>query len=198
MKRHIYSAILIATSLCAFADNDLLRITLNDGSCQTLHVADIKEISFEDGSEESLAAKFIGTWSGTQTVTIGGTFSYTAEIPVVITAGEGSQSISVSYPEYSLAGTMMGDITLGTLNIVGLEWNDEKGGFYLNYGGQGLTQHFKAIKDGNVTMDSDYPLNEPSSILVTLTDNGGIKIENHFKLGAMPFPINSTFEGVNQ
>lgn len=45
-------------------------------------------------------------------------------------------------------------------------------------------------------MDNDYTLGSPSTILIVKGEDG-ISVTNPFKLGAMPFPLTSTFEGKN-
>ena len=47
---------------------------------------------------------------------------------------------------------------------------------------------------GTTSMDSDYVLGAGSTIRIEITE-GGIKVTNPFKLGAMPFPLTATFEG---
>ena len=58
-----------------------------------------------------------------------------------------------------------------------------------------MIMHFKAEREGSVTMDGDYNFSENSEIEVKQTASG-IQIINRFQLGKMPFPIVATFEGV--
>lgn len=148
----------------------------------------------ENPETPSITDNYVGTFVGTISLTVADQFTYDTDIAVTLTASD-DETISVTLPSYSLSGTMMGDLTLGTVTITDLKYNEDKGGFYRSYGGEGLTQHFKAEQNGIVVNDKDFPLNDPSSILVTLGDNGKIIIENPFKLGAMPLSLTSRFEG---
>lgn len=195
MKK-IITGIFVALFGLAFsmqAQTEVLKITLNDGSVQTFDVADIKEMTFETTEEESPAEKYAGVYSGIQTMTVGGQFSYESEITCTLTANADG-TLTVSIPEYNIAGTMMGDLTLGAMTVEGLVYDDSKKAFYLNYGGTGKMLHFKAVSGGAVVFDSDYPLNEPTEMTVTL-EGGKLNIENPFKLGQMPFSLSASFTG---
>ncbi len=195
IKNIFATALFIASSVFAYAETEVLRITFNNGNSQLINIADIRDMTFEDETPQSIAAPFAGVWKGTVKLTVGGAYTYSAEISVTVTANQSDGTISVNYPQYYLSGTMMGDLTLGAVTIDSLQWDEAKGGFYRSYGGQGIKQHFLAEKGGSVSMDNDYPLNDPSSILVTRSEDGKLKIENPFKLGAMPLPLSSAFEG---
>lgn len=191
------AAFLAATAFGMNAQSEIMNITFNNGNVQSFNVSEISEISFED-STPSITEGYTGQFEGTIELTVGGAFTYQADMTVTVTAGEDGSTIDIHYPQYSLAGTMMGDLTLGELTIADLQYDESRNGFYRSYGGEGLTQHFKAEKDGTVTMDADYPLNDPSTILVTLSDDGTLSIENPFKLGAMPLPLTSKFTGTRK
>ncbi|MCM1320014.1 MAG: calycin-like domain-containing protein [Muribaculaceae bacterium] len=197
MKKYILTAALCVASLSIFADTEVLKISLVNGEETTIPIADIKEMSFtteeEEEAEPTMAEKFAGVYNGTQTLTVAGMYKYSAEVAYTLTAAEDG-TLTVSIPQYSLTNTMMGDLTLGALTISGLEWNEEKVGFYRMYANDGLTQHFLAVKDGSNVFDNDYALGGESNILITLTDNK-LHVENPFKLGAMPLPMTATFEG---
>lgn len=139
----------------------------------------------EPEAKASIAEEYSGTYTGTITLNVAGQYSYEAEVSCVISEGE-NETITVSFPEYSLAGTMMGDMTLGGVTITDVAYDETKGGFYRNYGGEGITQ----------TMNGKtYPLNDPSSILVIKDKNGNLTVENPFTLGKMPLPLAATFAG---
>jgi hypothetical protein len=142
--------------------------------------------------------KVSGTWKGTNNVNVGGAYDYAADnVRQSITANSDG-SVSLSIPEYTLTGTVMGDITLGQYAILNIPYNEEKGGFYREYADGTLSVHFKAVKDGTTTMDNDYVFNNKStttSVLITLTDEG-VTITNTFSLGNMPFPITAVMNGV--
>lgn len=140
-------------------------------------------------------AKLIqGKYQGIAEVTVGGEYTYEAPIEITITAAA-DEVINVNIPEYSLANTLMGDLTLGSLTISDVSYDKTGGLFSKNYGGTGLRQHFKAVNHDIITMDRDYPLNDPSVITIEKKPNGEIAIDNSFKLGAMPFSLNMHFEG---
>ncbi|MCM1483453.1 MAG: calycin-like domain-containing protein [Muribaculaceae bacterium] len=193
MKKTILASLSMAMAITAMAQTEVLKITLNDGSEHTFNVADVAEMTFAE-EELPLAQQYAGTYTGVQTVDINGMWQYQNKtVTYVITAAEDG-TITVSIPEYSLDGTMMGDLTLGAITLDNLVYDESKNGFYRSYGNDGLTQHFKAVQNGTTNMDKDYTLGNESSILVTLTETG-IKVTNPFKLGAMPFPLTATYEG---
>lgn len=141
--------------------------------------------------------KTSGTWKGTNNVNVGGTYDYSAENVKLVVKANADGSVSLTIPEYSLSGTVMGDITLGSYTIDNIPWNEEKGGFYKEYADGTLKVHFKAVKDGTTTLDSDYLFNNKStttSILIQRTD-AGVTFTNTFSLGNMPFPITAVMDG---
>lgn len=188
-------SIIGAAFLCAFtasAETEYLKIELNDGTVSTVAVGDIREMTFIT-EEASPAEELAGTYTGTNTVVVGGQFTCTAETSVVITVNEDG-TVNFTWQEYMLGGTVMGDLTLGTCTISNIAYDEDKGGFYRDYSNDGLTQHFKAEQGGTATMDKDYALGATSTIFIEKTD-AGIRASNPFKLGAMPFPITASYEG---
>ena len=152
--------------------------------------------SCSDDSEPKsvFASGYTGVHTGTMTLNVADRFNYEAVMDVAVTGNEDTKTLTVNLPEYTLTGTMIGDITIGALTIDGLVWNEELGGYYRSYGGQGLTMHFKAVQNGTTTMDNDYPLNETSTILVRIDSDGKLVMDNPFQLGAMPLPLTATFK----
>ena len=148
----------------------------------------------DEPKQPSLTDGYVGEFSGQLTLNISGQYDYFTDMRILISEGE-NESLSVTFPEYSLSGTLMGDITMGTLTLKNLKYDSSKGGFYLNYGETGISQYFKAERNGTVTMDSEYPLNDPSDILLTKGEDGQITVVNSFRIGAMPMPITATFIG---
>lgn len=191
MKKYIIGAMITMAAMTASAQ-DVLKITLNDGSEQIFNVADVKEMTFEAQQTTNMVDKFVGQYTGTQTLVVGGMFSYSTPLTYTLTAGSDG-TLTVSIPQYSLSGTQMGDLTLGALTIEGLTYDEEKQGFYRFYANDGLTQHFLAVNNGNTVFDNDYTLGGESSILITLNDKGGIDVANPFKLGAMPLSLTASF-----
>ena len=141
--------------------------------------------SDEPQKQTTLSEEYAGTYSGTITLNVAGQYAYDADISCVITRGD-DETITIAFPEYSLAGTMMGDMTLGAVTVAGLAYDETKGGFFRDYGGSGITQ----TMNGNT-----YPLNDPSSILAAKDKDGNLTIENPFTLGKMPLPLTATFKG---
>lgn len=192
MKKQIIAGAMFA--LVAMNVNaDDIKIKLTNGTVVTYNIEEVEEITFEETQDEPTAT-IAGTYSGTQSVDVGGMFTYTANIAVTIEENADG-TINVSFPEYSLAGTVMGDLTLGVVTVSNIPYDETKGAYYLNYSSLGMTQHFKCVDaQGATTMDSDYVLGETSEITIEQTESG-VKITNPFKLGSMPFPLSATFEG---
>ncbi len=165
----------------------VIRTLLLSTAFMTIPSVSLVSCSSDDEPEikPTLAEEYSGTYNGTITLNVAGQYSYAAEILCVITEGD-NETITVSFPEYSLAGTMMGDMTLGSVTIRNLVYDEAKGSFYRNYGGEGITQKMNGTA---------YPLNDPSSITVAKDKDGKLTIENPFTLGKMPLPLTATFEG---
>lgn len=137
-----------------------------------------------------LACELNGSYSGTNTLVVGGS-PYPVNITYKVTANPDG-TINLSLPEYQMEGTPMGDLTLGAYTLKNIAYDEEKGAFYSLYG-EGVKEHLTAVRNGATTMDDDYELDAASYIQVEKTENG-IKVINSFKPGAMPFPIMATFE----
>ena len=132
-------------------------------------------------------------------VSVGGTFNYQNESVTynVRKYKDGDvEKLDVEIPTYTLDGTVMGNLTLGTYTVKGLTYNEAKGGYYHDYANDGLTFHFTAVNKGITTMDNDYAFNaeKQNDILVTYDGNTVSDIKNTFQMGAMPFSIVSTFK----
>ena len=96
------------------------------------------------------------------------------------------EKVDIEFPTYSLSGTPMGDLTVGTYTVKGLVYDEEKGGYFRDYSNDGITFHFKT----STGIDKDYGLYaEGTSILVQYSGNNVVYIENNFRPGSMPFPI---------
>ncbi len=105
------------------------------------------------------------------------------------------EKVDVEVPTYTLENTLMGNLTLGSYIVKGLTYDESKGGFYHDYANDGLKFYFKA--EGKNTMEGDYEFNpdKANSILVKYDEKGKVSdIVNQFQMGAMPFPITSTFK----
>lgn len=139
-----------------------------------------------------------GTFTGTNNVNVGGEYNYSAEnvAQTVTVNADGSVNLTVS--SYNLTGTVMGDLTLGQYTISNIPFNQQKGGFYKEYADGELKLHFKAVKNGETTYDSDFLFNDkddsPTSILIKPSETG-VTVENKFWLGRMPFLITAVMDG---
>ncbi len=191
MNKFFTSAlILAAAAFQASADTEVFVVSLNDGTTQEFRVDQIKEMTFETRTESTIA----GYYYGINSVVVGGQFTYNVEVGNTITENADG-TINVAIPEYKIPATVMGDLTLGAVEIKNIAFDKDKNAYYRMYSGDGLTQHFKAEKDGNVTMDKDYNFTEGSYIQIALNENKSVTVVNSFKLGAMPFPIVATLLG---
>ena len=133
------------------------------------------------------------------TVVVGGAYSYdNASVTYNLRkyVEDDVEKLDVEVPEYSLANTVMGNLTLGRYVIKGLTYDEARGGFYRDYKDDGLSFHFTAESGGNKTMDGDYAFNsaKDNNILVTYNGTQPATIVNTFQMGAMPFPIVSTLD----
>ncbi len=194
MKKHILAAAAaLAFATASYAQDDVLRITFNDGSSQTFSIAEIKEMTFED-AQSNAADSYAGSYSGINTVVVGGSFTYTsAETTYTVTAADDG-TLTLNMPQYILKETVMGNLTLGAYTISGIAYDEEKGAYYRRYDTDGLKLHFTAEKDGNVSIDKDYSFVETSEVTIEKTGDG-LKVTNSFALKGMPFPITATFDG---
>lgn len=134
------------------------------------------------------------------TVTVGGQFTYNNDnvtYELRRYKDGGTDKLDVTVPSYSLANTVMGDLTLGTYTVKGLVYDEAQGGYYRDYKNDGLSFHFKAVKNGATAMDKDYEFakEKPNNILVKYEGSNVSSIVNTFQMGAMPFGIVSVFSG---
>ena len=138
-----------------------------------------------------------GNYSGADSVTVGGTFGpYVAEhVAYHITANQDG-TINVEIPEFKIDNTQMGDLTLGKYTVSNIAYDEARGAFFRDYKDDGMLFHFKAESNGQTTMDNDYPFTL-GNIEIKNTGNG-IRIENNFQMGSMPFPIVSIFRGYQE
>lgn len=192
MKKTILAANLILCTASAFAQTEVLKISLANGDMQTVKISDITEMTFET-VEADPRDEYTGSFTGTNTVVVGGMFTYTADITYTVTKGADG-TVDIDVPAYQLSGTVMGDLSLGAYNVSGLAYDESKNGYYRSYGDDGLSMHLVAVNEGATTIDKDYEFKPGSEVTVELTDTG-IRVVNSFKMGAMPFDIVATFEG---
>ena len=146
----------------------------------------------------SIKAYYVKAVTSAISVNVGGAFDYANESVSynVRKYMDGDvQKLDVEIPTYSLANTVMGNLTLGTYTVKGLTYDEAKGGFYRDYRNDGLSFHFMAENGGKTTMDGDYSFNDAkdNNILVKYDGSKVADIVNTFQMGSMPFAIVSRF-----
>lgn len=148
----------------------------------------------------SVKGYYVKAVSNPITVTVGGQFTYnndnvTYELRLY-KDGE-TDKLDVTVPSYTLANTIMGNLTLGSYTVKGLVYDEAQGGYYRDYKNDGLKFHFTAVQGGKTTMDKDYDFatDKDNNILVKYEGNDVSSIVNTFQVGTMPFGIVSVFSG---
>lgn len=134
------------------------------------------------------------------TVTVGGQFTYNNDnVTYELRRYKDGKTdkLDVTVPSYTLANTIMGDLTLGSYTVKGLVYDEAHGGYYRDYKNDGLKFHFTAVQGGKTTMDKDYDFatDKDNNILVKYEGNNVSSIVNTFQVGTMPFGIVSVFSG---
>lgn len=148
----------------------------------------------------SVKGYYVKAVSNPITVTVGGQFTYNNDnvtYELRRYKDGGTDKLDVTVPSYTLANTIMGDLTLGSYTVKGLVYDEAQGGYYRDYKNDGLLFHFTAVKNGKTTMDKDYEFaaDEDNNILVKYEGNNVSSIVNTFQVGTMPFGIVSVFSG---
>lgn len=134
------------------------------------------------------------------TVTVGGQFTYNNDnVTYELRRYKDGKTdkLDVTVPSYTLANTIMGNLTLGSYTVKGLVYDEAQGGYYRDYKNDGLKFHFTAVQGGKTTMDKDYDFatDKDNNILVKYEGNNVSSIVNTFQVGTMPFGIVSVFSG---
>lgn len=148
----------------------------------------------------SVKGYYVKAVSNPITVTVGGQFTYNNDNVTYelrrYKDGE-TDKLDVAVPSYTLANTVMGDLTLGSYTVKGLVYDEAQGGYYRDYKNDGLKFHFTAVQGGKTTMDKDYDFatDKDNNILVKYEGNNVSSIVNTFQVGTMPFGIVSVFSG---
>lgn len=148
-----------------------------------------------------IVAYYIKDYTDKLDVSIGGMFNYTAAgvtYSVRTYPENGNTLLDVTVPSYELSGTPLGELTVGGYTVKGLAMDNEKGGYYRNYAADGLTMHFKSVKDGVTGMDGDYVMSQGDNNMLLVYEGKKIKVTNAFHPGAMPMQITSQFPGVGE
>lgn len=148
----------------------------------------------------SVKGYYVKAVSNPITVTVGGQFTYNNDNVTYelrrYKDGE-TDKLDVTVPSYTLANTIMGNLTLGSYTVKGLVYDEAQGGYYRDYKNDGLKFHFTAVQGGKTTMDKDYEFatDKDNNILVKYEGNNVSSIVNTFQVGTMPFGIVSVFSG---
>lgn len=148
----------------------------------------------------SVKGYYVKAVSNPITVTVGGQFTYNNDNVTYelrrYKDGE-TDKLDVTVPSYTLANTIMGNLTLGSYTVKGLVYDEAQGGYYRDYKNDGLKFHFTAVQKGETTMDKDYDFatDKDNNILVKYEGNNVSSIVNTFQVGTMPFGIVSVFSG---
>lgn len=148
----------------------------------------------------SVKGYYVKAVSNPITVTVGGQFTYNNDnVTYELRRYKDGKTdkLDVTVPSYTLANTIMGDLTLGSYTVKGLVYDEAQGGYYRDYKNDGLKFHFTAVKGGKTTMDKDYEFatDKDNNILVKYEGNDVSSIVNTFQVGTMPFGIVSVFSG---
>lgn len=148
----------------------------------------------------SVKGYYVKAVSNPITVTVGGQFTYNNDnVTYELRRYKDGKTdkLDVTVPSYTLANTVMGDLTLGTYTVKGLVYDEAQGGYYRDYKNDGLKFHFTAVQGGKTTMDKDYDFatDKDNNILVKYEGNDVSSIVNTFQVGTMPFGIVSVFSG---
>lgn len=148
----------------------------------------------------SVKGYYVKAVSNPITVTVGGHFTYNNDnVTYELRRYKDGKTdkLDVTVPSYTLANTIMGNLTLGSYTVKGLVYDEAQGGYYRDYKNDGLKFHFTAVQGGKTTMDKDYEFaaEKPNNILVKYEGNDVSSIVNTFQVGTMPFGIVSVFSG---
>lgn len=148
----------------------------------------------------SVKGYYVKAVSNPITVTVGGQFTYNNDnVTYELRRYKDGKTdkLDVTVPSYTLANTIMGDLTLGSYTVKGLVYDEAQGGYYRDYKNDGLKFHFTAVQGGKTTMDKDYDFatDKDNNILVKYEGSNVSSIVNTFQVGTMPFGIVSVFSG---
>lgn len=148
----------------------------------------------------SVKGYYVKAVSNPITVTVGGQFTYNNDnVTYELRRYKDGKTdkLDVTVPSYTLANTIMGDLTLGSYTVKGLVYDEAQGGYYRDYKNDGLKFHFTAVQGGKTTMDKDYDFatDKDNNIFVKYEGNNVSSIVNTFQVGTMPFGIVSVFSG---
>jgi hypothetical protein len=187
MKK-IFILAIIALTYVAAMQAQTVTINKTDGSTIVLQASEINNIVFEP-AELTEAQKIAGTYTGKDSINVGGMFPYYAEAEgeYKITANTDG-TINVTLPEEKFSQTAIGDLVVGSFTVSNIAWDESAQAFVRNYSKDGIKFHFKSS-----TMDNDYALDKDNcKMTVKSNADGTVTVLNTYQMGRMPFPIYST------
>lgn len=184
---------LIAVAMMAITTQaQTVVVTKTDGSKVVYQASEVASVEFIPAG--SAAESLAGTYTGADSLNVGGQWGYWAQnLKYAITANADG-TINVQVPEQIFTGTVMGDITQGQFTVSNIAYDESRSAFYRNYSGDATKAHVKAVRNGTTIMDSDYQLND-AEITITPDTGGTVKIVNTYKFGSMPYHLTGTFTG---
>lgn len=146
------------------------------------------------------AVRLAGSYTGTDSVNVGGSFPYTsAEKVTYQVTSNADGTINLIVPQVKYNGTVMGDLTLGTYTIGNIAYDAETKTFTKAYKDDNIKFHFTAANNGQTTMDKEYTFDKDvCKVTVSMNDKGQLVVSNTFQMGAMPFTIFGAFTGTKR
>lgn len=192
MKK-ILSLIAVAMMAASVA-TQAQTITVNkaDGSKVVYQASEVTSVEFNPAG--SAAEQLAGTYTGADSLNVGGQWGYWAQgLKYTITANADG-TINVEVPEQTFTNTVMGTITQGQFTVSNIAYDESRGAFYRNYSGDALKAHVKIVNNGATYMDDDYLLND-AEITIKAGEGGSVNISNAYKFGRMPYMLTGTFTG---
>lgn len=191
---------LVIVSLLSAVAVQAQKVVINktDGSKVTFRADEIQSVQF---APVSVADQFVGSYKGTDKISVAIVFSYSTEEEVTyqITDNEDG-TINLIVPAVTYKNTMMGNLYLGTYTIPNIPYDATKKAFVKAYKDDNIKFHFKVIdKSGNVTKDQDYTFDKDvCKVTITKEADGKLKVSNSYQMGTMPMTIYGTFVGAKQ
>lgn len=149
----------------------------------------------DDEPQPTAAQSMAGTYAGTDSVNVGGKWSYQASnSPRYTISANADGTINITIPERQYDNTQVGNIVAGSYTISNIKYDEVARHWARDYSGDNLQGHVM-IAGSRMTIDNDYPFAEGSEIVIQKQTNGTIKIVNYTKYGKMPFQLNFYFTG---
>ena len=191
---------LVIVSLLSAVAVQAQKVVINktDGSKVAFRADEIQSVQF---APASVADQFVGSYKGTDKISVAIVFSYSTEEEVTyqITDNEDG-TINLIVPAVTYKNTMMGNLYLGTYTIPNIPYDATKKAFVKAYKADNIKFHFKVIDgSGNVTKDQEYTFDKDvCKVTITKEADGKLKVSNSYQMGAMPMTIYGTFVGAKQ